>query len=1324
MAGKDLELALRLRSDMKDGQGAVDALAAAIGNVGDKAEVANTNLQKVGTTGAVDQAQTAIDKLGQSLDNVGTHAAEAAREITLVGESADQQAARIKAMVTASLEQKSSQDAAAASARRLGDAVAAANSNWQANASAQTAAMNQYHNTEQSLAAQAQAQQEAAERAAAAAEAFKGQEAALGTLLGKIDPVIRELNRLDQMEEQLRGFKASGLLDQEGFDLYNRKLQEQRKRLGESSEAMHAASLSAGQYQQAIRQLPAQLTDVATSLATGMPLWMVAIQQGGQITDSFGGLGNSLKLLGDRLKSFFGIAGASADSGVSALGEELAALAVQQATVAKGSAQASENLADLAEKANTAAEATGNAQKAAGALSGAVSTIPTSYLAVLAAVTPLAIALGALSVAALKGIEDLNAFNKALIATGGFAGKTTSQLIDLRNELAGGEHFSEAQAAILALVENGRLAGDTFDAVAAAATEMAAATGKSAADVSEQFASARKDVVALAAELSSRYHVVTASTYEQIRALQEQGQSMDALRLLAGEVAGEMKRRNDEISESTRGIAKLWDDATNALGRYWAQLKGGVAADKDTFKLQVLRQQVEDIDKGFWFSTAGRDSLKKQYLDEIAVIEQRLRVKEDERKDQQQDQEANDKYIASSKALNAELDNSSPAKKRAAAIRDLNKEFMDLLASAERLGKKSPLLKGVNYDGKSFSGGAYDQLLKGIENRYKDPKTPKTSAGEKTAKQNEDWVKALEKEAATYGATKAARREYELEERNLTGALKARAEAAWAMLDAAEKQKKVDEQAKKDAKTLAQLNLDYLKASGQTVEAAGAEVEKKYGALRKRLEAAGNTEGAGLVSKLMGIEKAKAELDQVQQQVDRIFGEQSRQEQSIQTQQQTGLMSELGARQKLVDLHKATADQVEALLPKMKELAERTGDPQALERVKDLEAQLGTLRSAADQVTQALKTGLENGLQNALQGLATGTMNLKEAAIAFLQDIAKAMADVASQTLAQMASDKLGKLFQDTSAGTSMTTGAAAVSTSATELSAAGATLITGAAAISAAATSLGLAAAKVGVGGGGAPGAPSMQSIVDSIGAPQDVVSWPGAEAAASASADAIGSASAEGAAAMGDAITAASSQGSGIFGDALSSIFSGGADLFSSLFSSLGGLFSGGGAAGGGSLFSSILGGAGAAAVAAATGGHVRGPGTETSDSIPALLSDNEFVTRAAVVRQPGALGFLHDFNAYGMAALDDWARRVRHATGGQAGIPAPAMPAPTLPGGRAADPSANFSANVTNRLRIINAQDPEDAVRRQAETPAFEKAVLNIIGGNPSAVKELLG
>lgn len=60
---------------------------------------------------------------------------------------------------------------------------------------------------------------------------------------------------------------------------------------------MKLTGISAGQYKQAMAQLPDQITDIVTSLASGMPVWLVAIQQGGQIKDSFGGVGNTFKAL-------------------------------------------------------------------------------------------------------------------------------------------------------------------------------------------------------------------------------------------------------------------------------------------------------------------------------------------------------------------------------------------------------------------------------------------------------------------------------------------------------------------------------------------------------------------------------------------------------------------------------------------------------------------------------------------------------------------------------------------------------------------------------------------------------------------------------------------------------------------------------------------------------------------------------------------------------------------------------------------------------------------------------------------------------------------
>lgn len=58
-----------------------------------------------------------------------------------------------------------------------------------------------------------------------------------------------------------------------------------------------AGKVSAGQTAQAFRQLPAQFTDIATQLAGGQSIGLVLLQQGGQIKDSFGGIGAAAQAL-------------------------------------------------------------------------------------------------------------------------------------------------------------------------------------------------------------------------------------------------------------------------------------------------------------------------------------------------------------------------------------------------------------------------------------------------------------------------------------------------------------------------------------------------------------------------------------------------------------------------------------------------------------------------------------------------------------------------------------------------------------------------------------------------------------------------------------------------------------------------------------------------------------------------------------------------------------------------------------------------------------------------------------------------------------------
>ncbi|HGF4881842.1 phage tail tape measure protein [Escherichia coli] len=60
--------------------------------------------------------------------------------------------------------------------------------------------------------------------------------------------------------------------------------------LSRQAVAAQKAGISIGQYKAAMRTLPAQFTDIATQLAGGQSPWLILLQQGGQIKDSFGGM--------------------------------------------------------------------------------------------------------------------------------------------------------------------------------------------------------------------------------------------------------------------------------------------------------------------------------------------------------------------------------------------------------------------------------------------------------------------------------------------------------------------------------------------------------------------------------------------------------------------------------------------------------------------------------------------------------------------------------------------------------------------------------------------------------------------------------------------------------------------------------------------------------------------------------------------------------------------------------------------------------------------------------------------------------------------------
>jgi hypothetical protein len=121
-------------------------------------------------------------------------------------------------------------------------------------------------------------------------------------------------------------------------------------------------------------------------------------------------------------------------------------------------------------------------------------------------------------------------------------------------------------------------------------------------------------------------------------------------------------------------------------------------------------------------------------------------------------------------------------------------------------------------------------------------------------------------------------------------------------------------------------------------------------------------------------------------------------------------------------------------------------------------------------------------------------------------------------------------------------------------------------------------------------------------------------------------------------------------------------------------------------------------------ADGGLVSGPGTGTSDSIPARLSDGEFVVRSAVVSQPGVLEHLSTLNRGGM-------------------IPRRYSGVPRFADGGLVSAAAGQGSTGGNASMEIGL-DEGLILKRLTTSPDFARAVVRVAAKNKNGMSQALG
>ncbi|MGE1156704.1 phage tail tape measure protein [Pseudomonas kitaguniensis] len=668
---------------------------------------ASTDLDKL--TAAGGRAEKAADGVSAGFDKAATATADLSASERKLSETLDEAKARLLSTAKASLESSEYYQRLTTSVNTNASAMESSGSS----ASSLAALQRRLQAESDALIGSTDRQAEATKKAAAATGV---QAEGLQELLGKLNPTMAALDKLDQQQAQLQKYKAAGVIDAETFREYSTRIDASRQKLGEFDEGLRKTGVSSGQTQAALRQLPAQFTDIFTSLAGGQNPLTVLIQQGGQIKDSFGGIGPTMDVLKDKFRSLF-----SGGAGAAVLGESLAGIASGAKDTAENAGEASESLSGLAESSNTAAEAAENAKKAYGALPPAVTGASMSILGMVAAVAAVAAVIGTLIYGYSKGSQEADEYNKALILTGNYAGTSADQLASLARQVSATNGTTgEAAASLAKLAGSGVVAGESFGIIAEAAAAMEDATGKSVDATIAEFVKIAKDPVAAAKELNDQYNFLTASVYAQIVALKEQGDTVGAADLLTKAYADTVQDRSKQVTDNLGLWQKAWKGVKDAAAGALDGLNNLGRTEGLGEKLEQAQDQLALMTKNGRNAEVEDPFRYKDVTDRISFLQLQIEA-----------EKSKTSYLGEQVRVQKE---GIAAEQRLKQISDSN------LSSAEKRGKLTEeylryvkQLKEANPDSPFVKDEYVAKTLQNIKDKNKDPKAAPAGAVDLTA---------------------------------------------------------------------------------------------------------------------------------------------------------------------------------------------------------------------------------------------------------------------------------------------------------------------------------------------------------------------------------------------------------------------------------------------------------------------------------------------------------------------------------------------------------------------------------------------------------------
>ncbi|EDY6626482.1 phage tail tape measure protein [Salmonella enterica] len=217
-----------------------------------------------------------------------------------------------------------------------------------------------------------------------------------------------------------------------------------------------------------------------------------------------------------------------------------------------------------------------------------------------------------------EGAKESETFNKQLILTGSYAGKTTGQLNAMAKSLAGNGVTQHDAAGVLAqVVGSGAFTGQAVAMVSRTATRMQENVGQSVDETIRQFKRLRDDPVNAAKELDRTLHFLTSTQLEQIRVLGEQGRVADAAKIAMSAYSEEMNKRMGDVHDNLGWIERAWNAVGDAAKWAWDRMLDIGREDTLDEKIATLQEKIARGRKTPWTVSSSQTEYDQQQLNEL-----------------------------------------------------------------------------------------------------------------------------------------------------------------------------------------------------------------------------------------------------------------------------------------------------------------------------------------------------------------------------------------------------------------------------------------------------------------------------------------------------------------------------------------------------------------------------------------------------------------------------------------------------------------------------------------------------------------------------------